>query len=87
MPPRLEHPPALRRLIAGGAQLRFWPRPIMEAAWRANEELNADIARQNPRFARILESYNRFRSDAYTWFRVAENSFDNFAFTAAQTVR
>ena len=81
------NPAALRRLIAGGAQLRFWPRPIMEAAWRANEELNADIARQNPRFARIMESYNRFRSDMFTWFRVAENSFDNFAFTAAQTVR
>ncbi len=31
-----------------------------EAAWRANEELIADIARQNPRFARIMESYNRF---------------------------
>lgn len=81
------NPQALRRLIAAGTQLRFWPRSIMEAAWRANEELIADIARQNARFARIMESYNRFRADQYTWFRVAENSFDNFAFTAAQTVR
>lgn len=81
------NPQALRRLVAAGAQLRFWPRPILEAAWRANEELNADLARQNPRFARIMESYNRFRTDAFQWFRVSENSFDNFAFTAAQTVR
>ena len=49
------NPQALRRLVAAGAQLRFWPRPIMEAAWKANEELNADLARQNPRFAKILE--------------------------------
>jgi TRAP-type mannitol/chloroaromatic compound transport system substrate-binding protein len=81
------NPQALRRLVAAGAQLRFWPRPVMEAAWKANEELNADLARQNPRFAKILESYMKFRTDQYAWFRVAENSFDNFAFTAAQTVR
>jgi TRAP-type mannitol/chloroaromatic compound transport system substrate-binding protein len=73
--------------VGAGAQLRFWSRPILEAAWRANEELNADLGRQNPRFARIMESYNRFRTDQFQWFRVAENSFDNFAFTAAQTVR
>ncbi len=86
---RYDHlnPQALRRLVAAGAQLRFWPRPVMEAAWRANEELNADLGRQNPRFGRIMESYNRFRNDQYQWFRVSENSFDNFAFTAAQTVR
>jgi TRAP-type mannitol/chloroaromatic compound transport system substrate-binding protein len=81
------NPQALRRLLAAGTQLRFWPRPIMEAAWRANEELIAETSRQNPRFARIMESYLRFRADQFTWFRVAENSFDNFAFTAAQTVR
>jgi TRAP-type mannitol/chloroaromatic compound transport system substrate-binding protein len=81
------NPQALRRLVAAGAQLRFWPRPILEAAWRANEEQNAEIGRNNPRFARIMDSYSRFRTEQYQWFRVAENSFDNFAFTAAQTVR
>jgi TRAP-type mannitol/chloroaromatic compound transport system substrate-binding protein len=86
---RYDHlnPLALRRLVAAGAQLRFWPRPILEAAWRANEEMNADLARQNPRFARIMESYLRFRTDQFQWFRVSENSYDNFAFSAPQTVR
>jgi TRAP-type mannitol/chloroaromatic compound transport system substrate-binding protein len=59
------NPQALRRLVAAGAQLRFWPRPVLEAAWRANEELNADLAARTPEFARIMESYNRFRTDAY----------------------
>jgi TRAP-type mannitol/chloroaromatic compound transport system substrate-binding protein len=81
------NPPALRRLIAAGAQLRFWPRPIMEAAWRANEEVTADLMQQNPKLRKILESYLRFRTEQFQWFRVAENSFDNFAFSAAQTVR
>jgi TRAP-type mannitol/chloroaromatic compound transport system substrate-binding protein len=81
------NPQALRRLVAAGAQLRFWPRPILEAAWRANEEMVAELSRQNPKFGRIMESYNRFRGDQFQWFRIAENSFDNFAFSAPQTVR
>ncbi len=81
------NPPALRRLVAAGAQLRFWPRPILETAWRANEEMVADLGRQNPRFARIMESYNRFRAESFQWFSISENSYDNFAFTAARTVR
>jgi TRAP-type mannitol/chloroaromatic compound transport system substrate-binding protein len=81
------NPPALRRLIAAGAQLRFWPRPVLEAAWKANEEQIAEISGQNPRFKKMMESYLRFRTEQFQWFRVAENSYDNFAFTAAQTVR
>jgi TRAP-type mannitol/chloroaromatic compound transport system substrate-binding protein len=81
------NPPALRRLIAAGAQLRFWPRPVMEACWRANEEQIAELSRTNPRFKKIMDSYLPFRTEMFQWFRVAENSFDNFAFSAAQTVR
>ena len=81
------NPLALRRLVASGAQLRFWSRPILEAAWRANNEVLDELAGKNERFKKILESHRRFRDDVYTWHRVSENSFDNFAFTASQTVR
>ncbi|MBY0335256.1 MAG: TRAP transporter substrate-binding protein DctP [Acetobacteraceae bacterium] len=83
---RYDHlnPIALRRLVAGGAQLRFYSREILQTAWRANEALMAELAGQNPRFRRIWESYNPYRRELFQWFRVAENSFDNFAFSAAQ---
>ena len=86
---RYDHvnPQALRRLVAAGAQLRPWSRPIMEAAWRAANEVYEETSARNPRFRKILESYRHYRDEEYTWFRVAENSFDNFAFTASQTVR
>ena len=77
------NPKALRRLVAAGAQLRFWPRPILEAAWRANEELNAEIAGRNPKFRRIWDSYRPYRGELFQWFRISENSFDNFAFAQA----
>ncbi|WP_207538965.1 TRAP transporter substrate-binding protein [Sabulicella rubraurantiaca] len=76
------HPQALRRLVAAGAQLRFYPREVMQAAWRANEALMAELAGQNQRFRTIWESYRPYRSELFQWFRVAENSFDNFAFAA-----
>ncbi|MCU0887050.1 MAG: TRAP transporter substrate-binding protein DctP [Rubritepida sp.] len=82
---RYDHlnPIALRRLVAQGAQLRFYSRDIMQLAWRANEALMADLAGQNARFRTIWDSYRPYRSELFQWFRVSENSYDNFAFAAA----
>ncbi|PWC86507.1 ABC transporter substrate-binding protein [Azospirillum sp. TSH100] len=77
-----ENPAALRRLVAGGAQLRPFPREVMEACYKAATELYEETAKANPKFAKIYEPWKKFRDDEYLWFRVAENSFDNFAFTA-----
>ena len=77
------NPQALRRLVAAGAQLRFWPREIMQAAWRAAHAVYEETSGRNARFKKIWESYQPYRNESYQWFRVAENSFDNFAFPAA----
>jgi TRAP-type mannitol/chloroaromatic compound transport system substrate-binding protein len=77
------NPLALRRLVGGGALLRAWPREVLQAAWKANQELMEENAAKNPRFKRVWESYRPFRDDEFQWFRIAENSYDNFAFTAA----
>jgi TRAP-type mannitol/chloroaromatic compound transport system substrate-binding protein len=75
-----ENPPALRRLVAGGAQLRPFPREIMQAAYKASFEVYDEIAAKNPKFAKLYESWKKFREDEYLWFRVAENSFENFVY-------
>jgi len=82
---RYDHlnPQALRRVIAAGAQLRFWPREILQAAWRANEEMVEELGSGNARFKTIMDSYRAYRSEMFQWHRVSENSFDNFAFAAA----
>ncbi|SMF79263.1 TRAP-type mannitol/chloroaromatic compound transport system, substrate-binding protein [Azospirillum oryzae] len=77
-----ENPAALKRLVGGGAQLRPFPRDVMEACYKAATELYDETAKSNPKFAKIYEPWKKFRDDEYLWFRVAENSFDNFAFTA-----
>jgi TRAP-type mannitol/chloroaromatic compound transport system substrate-binding protein len=81
------NPTALRRLIAAGTQLRPWPREVMAAAWKATHALYDETSDKNAMFKKTWESYRKFRDDEYAWFRVAENSYDNFALTAAQTVK
>lgn len=78
---------ALRRLVAGGAQLRPFPREVMAEAWKAAHAIYDDLARTNAKFGRVYENWRRFRDEQFLWFRVAEGSYENFAFTAAQTVR
>ncbi|TCZ62908.1 TRAP transporter substrate-binding protein [Roseicella aquatilis] len=77
------NPPALRRLIAGGAQLRAWPREVLQAAWREAHGLYEDTAAKNPQFRKVWESYRTFRNEQYQWFRVTENAFESFAFSEA----
>ena len=50
---RYDHnnPLALRRLVAGGAQLRFWPREVMQAAWRETHGLYEELSGRNERSA------------------------------------
>jgi TRAP-type mannitol/chloroaromatic compound transport system substrate-binding protein len=77
------NPKALRRLLASGAQLRVWPREILQAGWRAANELYEETSAQNPRFKKMWTSYKAFRDEQFQWFRVAENNYENFAFAAA----
>jgi len=77
------NPAALRRLVAAGAQLRSFPRPVMEACLDAANELYAELSVKSAHFKRIFGGWDRFRSDQFLWFRVAESSYDNFVFASA----
>jgi TRAP-type mannitol/chloroaromatic compound transport system substrate-binding protein len=68
--------PALKKLVAEGAELRAFPMPIMEAAYKAANELYAEIAAGNPTFKKALDSMTAFRAEQLTWWQVAEYSYD-----------
>lgn len=72
---------ALRRLAAAGAQLRAFPRPVLEACYKAAHELYQELAASNADFRKIYASWSKFRDDQYLWFRVAENTYDNFVYS------
>jgi TRAP-type mannitol/chloroaromatic compound transport system substrate-binding protein len=55
---------------------------MMQAAYKVAHELYDETAAANPRFKKVYDSWRPFRGDQFQWFRVAENTYDNFAFTA-----
>ncbi len=73
-----ENPKALRELVAAGTKLMPFPQPVMEACFAAATELYAEIAAKNPKFKKIYDSWRPFRNETILWFRVCENTFDNF---------
>src|SRR5690606_32183731 len=73
-----ENPGALRRLIAGGAELRSFPREVMEACFKESGAVYAELTASNAKFKKIYDSYMAFRDEVVPWFRVADNNFDQF---------
>ena len=76
------NPQALKRLVASGAQLRPYSQAIMEAAYKAAQEVYADISSKNADFKKVHDAMMTFRNDEYLWWQVAEYTFDSFMIRA-----
>ncbi|WP_353860262.1 TRAP transporter substrate-binding protein [Azospirillum formosense] len=72
---------ALKRLVAGGAQLRAFPRDVMMACEKIANELYDELSAKNPRFKKVYDAWKPFRDEERLWFRVAENSFDSYVYS------
>jgi TRAP-type mannitol/chloroaromatic compound transport system substrate-binding protein len=76
-----KNPMALKQLIAGGAQLRPFPKDVMEACHKAALQLYDETSAKNPAFKKVYEDYRKFLSDSNLWFRVAEASYSNYMYS------
>ncbi len=76
------NPAALRRLVAGGAEMRPFTQPVLEACYKASNEIYAETSAKNPEFKKVYESMAAFRGDEYLWWQVAEYTFDTFQIRA-----
>jgi len=74
----VQNPQSLKRLVASGAVLRPFPQEVMEASYKAANEIYAEIAATNANFKKMLDSLTAFRSDSFQWMQVAELGFDSF---------
>ena len=73
---------ALKRLVGGNVQLRFFSREILDACWKATDEVYAEIAASNPIFKQMLDHWTTFRKDTATWFAIAETSLEAYTQSA-----
>ncbi len=72
------NPAAIKRLVQNGAQLRPFSQDIMEASWKATNEVYADLIAKNPEFKKIHDAYIPFRNDQYLWTQIADFAYDSF---------
>jgi len=76
------NPAALRRLVGGGAQLRPFSQPVLEACYRAANEVYAETSAANADFKKVYDAMLPFRNDQYLWWQVAEYTYDTFMIRA-----
>jgi TRAP-type mannitol/chloroaromatic compound transport system substrate-binding protein len=76
------NPGALKRLVAGGAQLRPFTQPVLEASYKAANEVYTEISASNADFKKVYESMVAFRGEEYLWWQVAEYTYDSFMIRA-----
>jgi TRAP-type mannitol/chloroaromatic compound transport system substrate-binding protein len=74
----MENPTALKRLIAGGTQLRPFTPEVLEACLKATNELWGEISAKNADFKKSIDAMQAYRGDQYLWWQVAEYTFDTF---------
>ena len=71
------NPDALRRLVGAGVKVRPFPRDVGAAAWKATNELYAELSATNEKWKKIYGSFVKFRDDQILWSRFSEGSFEN----------
>lgn len=72
-----KNPPALRRLVDAGVQLRPFPADIM----RASEQVSREILERDAgdrMYRRIYDAFLAWRAQSHEWFRTAEHSYASF---------
>jgi TRAP-type mannitol/chloroaromatic compound transport system substrate-binding protein len=74
----MQNPTALKRLVAGGTQLRPFTNEVLEACLKSTNELWAEISGKNADFKKTIDAMQAYRSDEYLWWQVAEYTYDSF---------
>jgi TRAP-type mannitol/chloroaromatic compound transport system substrate-binding protein len=72
------NPAALKRLVGQGAVLTPFPPEVMDACYKAAQELYVEIGAKNPAFKKFFDSQSAFLDDGYLWTQVADYTFDSY---------
>lgn len=71
------NPDALRRLVSNGTSVRPFPREVGAAAWKASNEIYAELSAKNAKWQKIYNSFVKFRDDQILWSRFSEGAYEN----------
>ncbi|HMT82020.1 MAG TPA: TRAP transporter substrate-binding protein DctP [Ottowia sp.] len=66
------NPISLKRLVASGTQLKRFNKEIIQAAFKATEEVYAEHSAKDPFFKKVFEDMRAFQRDQILWNRISE---------------
>ncbi|HEX5357825.1 MAG TPA: TRAP transporter substrate-binding protein [Aquabacterium sp.] len=72
------NPLALKQLVAAKTQLVQFPKPVMDAAFKASMDIYSELSEKNPNWRKVYADYAKFRGDQNMWFRFTEATFDRY---------
>ncbi len=72
------NPAALKRLIAGGAELKAFPQPVMEACYKATQDHLSELAAKSALFRKAKDSHDAYMKETMFYTQIAENFYDNW---------
>ena len=72
------NPQSLARLQKAGTKLRFFNKAVMDASWKASNEVREEESAKNAKFKKIYEPWKKFRADINQWYSVGEVPIQNY---------
>jgi TRAP-type mannitol/chloroaromatic compound transport system substrate-binding protein len=66
------NPQAIKRLVANKTQLKMFPKPLMDAGFKASMEVFAEHEAKSPEFKKIHQDMRAFQRDQILWNRFSE---------------
>lgn len=77
-----KNPAALSRLLGNGVKLRKFSPEILQAAYKAAQEVYAEESAKSPAFKKISDDYFKYAKVQNAWFSLAEASMAQFLHAA-----
>ena len=75
-----QNPPALKRLLSQGVQLRPFPVDLMDAAKRESLAMLEEEAQKDAAYRAVYEHWKAYRTETFDWFGKAELAYAQAAF-------
>ena len=66
------NPIALKKLVAGGTQLKRFDKAIVQAGFKAAQEVYAEHSAKDAFFKKVFQDMRTFQRDQILWNRISE---------------
>ncbi|WP_295855874.1 TRAP transporter substrate-binding protein [uncultured Xylophilus sp.] len=72
------NPTALKQLVGAKTKVLAFPKPVLDASFKAAMDLYKELDAKNPDWKKLYEDYRTFQKDQLLWSRFAEARFDSY---------